>query len=72
MRPSLFALAPKPADRSALRKGADIPQHLRCGVTKCLNLYVPKFKNADEVNLFCEAAEDHIALSDITTLPGME
>ena len=64
--------AHKPADRPALRRGTDIPKRLRVryGVTKHLNLYVPSSRALR--SLFCEAAEDDIALSDITTLPGRE
>ena len=39
-------------------------------MTKHLNFYVPSSRALR--SLFCEAAEDDIALSDITTLSGME
>jgi hypothetical protein len=64
----------KPADRPALRKGEDIPERLRVryGVTKHLNLYVPKFKSVDGGSVFERAAEDDVVCCDITSLPGME
>lgn len=64
----------KPADRPALRKGADVAMRLRVryAVTSHLNLYVPKFKSADDASIFCRAAEATSVLTDTTTLPGME
>jgi hypothetical protein len=64
----------KPADRPALRKGADVPKRLRVryAVTKHLNLYVPKFKGSEDGSVFCRAADSNSIASDITTLPGTE
>jgi hypothetical protein len=64
----------KPADRPALRKGADVPMRLRVryAVTSHLNLYVPKFKGADDGSVFCRAAEGRSVAKDTTTLPGAE
>ena len=69
-----LAWSHKPADRPALRRGVDVPQRLRVryGVTSHLNLYVPKFKSADEGSLFDDAARDDLPLSGVATLPGME
>jgi hypothetical protein len=66
--------AHKPADRPALRKGADVPKRLRVryAVTSHMSLYVPKFKGADDESLFCKAAEASAVVSGITTLPGVE
>lgn len=64
----------KPADRAALRKGADIPKRLRIryGVTSHMNLYIPKFKAADDDSVFCKAAMTSTICSETTTLPGLE
>lgn len=64
----------KPADRPALRKGLDVPLGLRVryAVTTHLNLYVPKFKGAEKHSVFCRASEAISAVTDITTLPGVE
>jgi hypothetical protein len=64
----------KPADRAALRKGADVPKRLRIryGVTSHMNLYVPKFKAADDDSVFCKAAMTSTVCAETTTLPGLE
>jgi IrrE N-terminal-like domain len=64
----------KPADRPALRKGADVPKRFRVryAVTSHTNLYVPKFKSADDGSLFCKATEASGIVSETTTLPGVE
>lgn len=64
----------KPADRRELRKGADVPQRLRIryAVTNHINLYVPKFKSADDDSVFCEATQSTSIVQEITTLPGVE
>ena len=64
----------KPADRAALRKGEDVPKQLRIryGVTSHMNLYVPKFKAADEGSVFCKAAATSAVCTETTTLPGLE
>lgn len=64
----------KPADRAALRKGEQVPKRLRIryGVTRHMNLYVPKFKAADEGSVFCRAAATTAVCAETTTLPGLE
>jgi Zn-dependent peptidase ImmA (M78 family) len=66
--------ANKPADRSATRKGIDVPKRLRVryAVTKHLNVYIPKFKGCDEGSMFCQAAERDSIERATTTLPGAE
>lgn len=66
--------AHKPADRPALRKGEDVPKRLRTryAVTSHTNLYVPKFKSADDGSVFALAAESTQMVSGTTTLPGLE
>lgn len=62
----------KPADRPSLRKGIDVPKRLRVryGVTSHMNLYIPKFKSADEGSVFCRAAASSVQESETTALPG--
>jgi hypothetical protein len=69
-----LAWSHKPADRPALRKGTDVPMRLRVryAVTSHLSLYVPKFKSAGDMSVFCRAAEFTSAVNDTTPLPGME
>lgn len=64
----------KPADRPALRKGADVPKRLRVryAVTKHVNLYVPKFKGCDDGSVFCDAAESSSIERAIATVPGVD
>jgi Zn-dependent peptidase ImmA (M78 family) len=64
----------KPADRPALRKGADVPRRLRIhyGVTSHLTLYIPKFKSAHDDSVFGRAGASSEVCSEITTLPGLE
>ncbi len=64
----------KPADRSALRKGAEVPKRLRVryAVASHLSLYIPKFKSTDDGSVFCQAALGKSIESAITTLPGVE
>jgi hypothetical protein len=66
--------AHKPADRPALRKGEDVPQALRVryAATRHLNLYVPKFKSANDESVFALAAETADIESAVTTLPGAQ
>jgi hypothetical protein len=67
-----LAWSHKPADRIALRKGEDVPRALRVryAVTSHLNIYVPRFKGAGELSVFCEAAEGSQTVSATQTLPG--
>ncbi len=64
----------KPADRPALRKGLDVPRRLRVryALASHLNVYVPRFKGADDGSVFCEAAVSSGVCSGTTTLPGAE
>ena len=64
----------KPADRPALRKGADVPKRLRVryAVTNHVNLYVPKFKGSEDGSVFCRASEGTSIERETTTLPGTE
>lgn len=64
----------KPADRPELRKGADVPKRLRVryAVTSHTNLYVPKFKGAQDDSVFCDAAKAASICAATTTLPGVE
>lgn len=64
----------KPADRPALRKGEDVPKRLRVryAVASHLNVYVPKFKGADDESVFCRAAGGVSVVADVATLPGAE
>jgi Zn-dependent peptidase ImmA (M78 family) len=64
----------KPADRPALRKGMEVAKRLRVryAVTSHTNLYVPKFKGADDDSVFCKAAEATSICAATTTLPGVE
>lgn len=64
----------KPADRSALRKGEDVPKRLRVryALASHLRLYVPRFKGAEEGTVFCEAATSYELCAGTTTLPGVE
>lgn len=67
-----FTWSHKPADRPALRKGQDVPKRLRIryGVTSHLNIYIPKFKAAEDDSVFCEAAATAAICSQTTALPG--
>lgn len=69
-----FTWAHKPADRPAMRKGERVPARLRVryGVTNHLNLYIPRFKSADDGSVFCRASKENVALNEITVLPGMD
>ena len=64
----------KPADRPALRKGEDVPKALRVryALTRHLNLFVPKFKGAETESVFYRAAGAIGAVTETTTLPGVE
>jgi IrrE N-terminal-like domain len=64
----------KPAERRALREGVDVPKRLRVryAVTSHLDLYVPKFKGADDDTVFCEAAASSAIVRRTTTLPGAD
>lgn len=64
----------KPADRPAIRKGEEVPKQLRVryAVTSHLNLYVPKFKGANEDSAFCKAANAPSIVTETTTLPGVD
>jgi len=64
----------KPADRPALRKGADVPKRLRVryAVTKHVNLYVPKFKGAENDSVFCAAGASSSIERATSTLPGTD
>jgi Zn-dependent peptidase ImmA (M78 family) len=64
----------KPADRTALRKGRDVPEALRVryGVSAHLNLYIPKFKSCAHDSVFCLAAQSTDIESAVSTLPGVE
>jgi Zn-dependent peptidase ImmA (M78 family) len=69
-----FTWSHKPADRSALRRGENVQERLRVryGVTRHLNLYIPKFKSADNNSVFCRAAEGWDIVDGTTGLPGIE
>jgi len=64
----------KPADRPALRKGLDVPKRLRVryALASHLNVYVPRFKGADDGSVFHEAVVSSGICSGTTTLPGAE
>jgi hypothetical protein len=64
----------KPADRPALRKGEQVAERLRIryGLAAHMNLYVPKFKSANEGDVFCRAAIGDTIASDVTSLPGLQ
>jgi hypothetical protein len=64
----------KPADRPALRKGIETPKRLRVryAVTSHMNLYIPKFKGAEDSSVFCKAAVSASIEQETTTLPGIE
>lgn len=62
----------KPADRPALRRGADVPERLRIryGFSRHIDLYVPRFKSADDDSVFSRAGESFRAQKSVETLPG--
>jgi hypothetical protein len=64
----------KPADRPALRKGIDIPVALRIryGVTRHLNVYVPRFKSCADDSVYRLASESADIESAVTNLPGIQ
>lgn len=65
----------KPAERSALRRGDDVPMRLRvryASTSPHLGVYVPRFKGAEDDSVFCRAATDWRAQSGIEPLPGAE
>ncbi len=64
----------KPADRQAIQKGEDIPKRLRIryAMTAHMNLFIPKFKGAEDGSFFCKAAEASSRVDETTTLPGVE
>jgi Zn-dependent peptidase ImmA (M78 family) len=64
----------KPAEQRALREGAEVPKRLRVryAVTSHMDLYVPKFKGADDESVFCKAAASYSIVRETTTLPGAD
>jgi Zn-dependent peptidase ImmA (M78 family) len=64
----------KPADRQALRKGLEVSRRLRTryAVTSHINLYLPRFKSAEDDSVFCHAAEASSIQSATATLPGVD
>jgi uncharacterized protein DUF955 len=64
----------KPADRPALRRGVEIPERLRIryGFSRHIDLYVPRFKSADDDSLLVRAANSFRLRRGIETLPGVE
>ena len=69
-----FAWSHKPADRPGLRKGVEVPRRLRVryGVTNHLELFIPRFKSADETSVFGAAARARRVVTATCTLPGVE
>jgi hypothetical protein len=63
----------KPADRPALRRGVDVPQELRVryGISRHLDLYLPKFKSCPADSVFRQAAESTTITSAVAALPGV-
>jgi Zn-dependent peptidase ImmA (M78 family) len=64
----------KPADRAALRKGTDVAKRLRVryAVAGHMNLYIPKFKSADDDSVFCKAASSPQTIGETSMLPGAQ
>jgi len=64
----------KPADRPLLRHGEDVPQRLRIryGFSRHIDLYVPRFKAAEEDSVFCRAAASPRLQRATERLPGVE
>ncbi|MGA9284240.1 MAG: ImmA/IrrE family metallo-endopeptidase [Solirubrobacteraceae bacterium] len=69
-----MAWSHKPADRQALRKDVEVPRRLRIryAVTSHLDLYVPRFKSAEDDSVFCDAAQAPSIVSATAKLPGVE
>lgn len=69
-----LATSHKPADRPALRRGIDVPARLRVryAYSRHLDLYIPRFKSADDDSVFYQAEDDWRIKAATETLPGAE
>jgi IrrE N-terminal-like domain len=65
--------AHKPADRAALRKGQPVPKRLRVKYVRStkLDVYVPRFKSADDRSVFAHATKSVGSIAGSGTLPGV-
>lgn len=63
----------KPADRAALRRGAHVEQRLRVryAITNVPDLYIPKFKSADDDSVFVAALGTGTRQTGTELLPGV-
>ena len=68
----VLAMAHKPADAPALRRGEDVPERvrLRYATTANLNLYLPRYKSARDGSVFCRAWEGWSVQQGLEPLPG--
>jgi hypothetical protein len=62
----------KPADHGALRRGENVDKKLRISYafSRHLNVYVPRFKAADEESVFCRALKSGAIERGTEELPG--
>ena len=68
----VLALMHKPADQRALRRGEQVEPRLRiryCAAHE-LDLFIPKFKGAEEDSVFCRALDESDFVSGSEPLPG--
>ncbi|HEX8647654.1 MAG TPA: ImmA/IrrE family metallo-endopeptidase [Thermoleophilaceae bacterium] len=65
----------KPADRSALRRGDDIPRRLRVryAFSRHLDIFLPRYKGCDEGSVYERASRSHRSapVEDVAHLPGL-
>lgn len=70
----VFAMTHKPADQRALRRGEEVEKRLR--VRYCaacdLDLFIPKFKSADDGSAVLRALEESGFVRGTESLPGTE
>lgn len=64
----------KPADRPSLRRGEDVPKHLRVryGSVAGIDAYLPPFKSAPDGSVFCRAWHGRRRERGNELLPGAE
>lgn len=68
----VFRWGHKPADLPSLRRGEDVPERLRLryAAVANLNLFLPKYKSADEGSVFVRALETPRVVRGVERLPG--
>lgn len=70
----ILSMTHKPADSPALRRGEEIPKRLRLryATTANINLYLPRYKSAQDGSALCRAWEGLGVEQGLETLPGGE